>query len=246
MSEAPDRGEATARLIEKARAGDRAAFEKAVELNLPLVVSVAQRYRGRGAEWDDLVQLGSVGLVKAVMRFDPGRGVRFSSCAVPFVAGEIKRFLRDDGELKVARRYKELAVKLKKAVDEAEKRGDPEPRIGDIAASLGVTNEEAALALEACRPPVSLSAPAFSDGEATLGELIPDSGDMETLVIDRVAAALALDKLEPAEKRVALLRFYRDLTQKETAERLGLTQVKVCRMEANIIKKLRREMGEGG
>ncbi len=242
MSEAPDRGEATARLIEKARAGDRAAFEKAVELNLPLVVSVAQRYRGRGAEWEDLVQLGSVGLVKAVMRFDPGRGARFSSCAVPFVAGEIKRFLRDDGELKVARRYKELAVKLKKAVDEAEKRGDPEPRIGDIAASLGVTNEEAALALEACRPPVSLSAPAFSDGEATLADTLPDCCEMEARAVDRVIARQAVERLCPVEKKLVRLRFYCGLTQTETARRLGLSQAKVCRTERKAIERLRKMM----
>jgi RNA polymerase sporulation-specific sigma factor len=207
--------------------------------NMGLVRAVAMRFRGRGAEFEDLVQIGAIGLVKAIRCFDPERGTRFSTYAVPVIAGEIRRFLRDSGAVKVSRGMKELAAKLEKLIEEAEKRGES-PRLCDIAATLGVDPEDAAAALCAAQPPISLSEPVFDDdAETKLSDTVPAADSTESDALQRVYLGSLLSSLGDTEKRLVHYRYFMELTQKETAELLSMTQPRVSRLEAKIMMKLR-------
>ncbi|MBO4849080.1 MAG: sigma-70 family RNA polymerase sigma factor [Clostridia bacterium] len=232
----------TAVLLSRARDGDADAMAELVVRNMALIRSVALRFRDRGTDLSDLVQIGAVGFIKAVRGFDPSFGTRFSTYAVPMTAGEIRRFLRDDGMVKVSRRLKELAAKLAPLMREAEENGGA--KLGDIARSLGVSREEAAAALEAALPCCSLSDPiAGEDGGLCRGDMIEDPKPMETEAVDRVLLEGLLGTLAPRERSVVELRYFRDLTQAETARRLGLSQAQASRLEKSIISKLRRRAG---
>lgn len=207
-----------------------------IESNLPLVHSLANRFRGRGIEYEELFAAGSMGLVKAYDNFDHTRGLCFSTYAVPVILGEIKRLFRDGGTVKVSRSLKELSLKASRERDRLLSEGK-EPRISDIAESLGVSNETAAEAITAAIPPLSLS-PA-SDDEAALE--IPVSSGEERL-IDRLALEQCISELESADRKLILLRYGKQLTQCQTAAMLGMTQVQVSRRERKILSALRKKM----
>ena len=193
-----------------------------IEGNLPLVHKLANRFRGRGVEYEELYAAGCVGLVKAVDRFEPERGLCFSTYAVPVILGEIRRLFRDGGSVKISRRLKELSVKAARVRDQLSANG--EPRISDIAQALGVTPEEAAEALCAGIPPVSL------DHGGEDGEPLPvPSASGEDALIDRLALRQCLSELSGEDREILMLRYFRRKTQSETAQILGMTQVMVSR-----------------
>ncbi|MDO4342495.1 MAG: SigB/SigF/SigG family RNA polymerase sigma factor [Eubacteriales bacterium] len=243
MSEGLLTQQETRALLKRARAGDRTAEETLVSANLALVKSVVKKYLGRGVEYDDLYQLGCMGLVKAVQHFDTAYEVRFSTYAVPMIAGEIKRFLRDDGMVKVSRSLKELAIRAMAQGERLHRETGREPGVAEIAAALGVDAEEVALALDAGRPHVSLNEPVYEDEGAERQELIED-GASEGALVDRLLLKELLCTLEPREKQIILLRYFRDKTQSEIARQLGVSQVQVSRLESRILKKLRDRCNE--
>ncbi|MGN0688736.1 MAG: sigma-70 family RNA polymerase sigma factor [Oscillospiraceae bacterium] len=207
-----------------------------IESNLPLVHSLANRFRGRGIEYEELFAAGSMALVKAYDNFDQSRGLCFSTYAVPVILGEIKRLFRDGGTVKVSRSIKELSLKAARIRDKLVSQGK-EPRISDIAERLGVSCEAAAEAITAALPPISLS-PASDDESAP--ELPTPS--QEERVIDRLALRQCLSELDESDRRIIILRYEKELTQCRTAEVLGMTQVQVSRRERKILAALREKM----
>lgn len=206
-----------------------------IEGNLPLVHKLANRFRGRGVEYEELYAAGCVGLVKAVDRFEPERGLCFSTYAVPVILGEIRRLFRDGGSVKISRSLKELSVKAARLRDQLSANG--EPRISDIAQALGVTPEEAAEALCAGIPPVSL------DHGGEDGEPLPvPSASGEDELIDRLALRQCLSELSGEDREILMLRYFRRKTQSETAQILGMTQVMVSRRERKLLKELREQL----
>lgn len=206
-----------------------------IEGNLPLVHKLANRFRGRGVEYEELYAAGCVGLVKAVDRFEPERGLCFSTYAVPVILGEIRRLFRDGGSVKISRSLKELSVKAARLRDQLSANG--EPRISDIAQALGVTPEEAAEALCAGIPPVSL------DHGGEDGEPLPvPSASGENALIDRLALRQCLSELSGEDREILMLRYFRRKTQSETAQILGMTQVMVSRRERKLLKELREQL----
>lgn len=203
-----------------------------INANLPLVHSLANRFRGRGIEYEELFSAGSVGLVKAYDNFDESRGLCFSTYAVPVILGEIKRLFRDGGAVKMSRSLKELSMKAARARDELSKNGT-EPTINDIAEHLGVSPEDAAEAVAAGMPPVSLTS-AEDGGEYDL----PDDSH-ESSLIDKLALRQCLNGLSEEDRRLIILRYFREMTQSQTAQTLGMTQVQVSRRERKILDELR-------
>ncbi len=206
-----------------------------IERNLPLVHSLAKRFRGKGVDYDDLFSAGCLGLVKAYDNFDSGRGLCFSTYAVPVILGEIKRLFRDGGAVKLSRSLKELAMKAMRISDEIAAEGR-EPRISEIAARLEVSPEEAAEAIAAGAPPASLTAE--ENGESL--DVPQDSGE-ETL-IDRLALEQCLNELCDEDRKLIMLRYFRNMTQAQTAGALGTTQVQVSRRERRILASMREKM----
>lgn len=228
------------RLIALAHEGDAEAQELLVKSNIALVKSIVGKFTGRGAEFEDLYQVGCMGLVKAINHFDSAYGVRFSTYAVPMIAGEIKRYLRDDGAVKVSRSLKELAARAAAAAETLKSQLNREPTVEEVAAAVGESAEDVAVAREASRACVSLHEPVFEDDGALLIDHIA-GGEKEEELIDRMLLKELLSTLEPRERQIIFLRYFRDETQSEIAKRLGVSQVQVSRLESRIIKKLREK-----
>lgn len=228
-------------LLRAYREGDEEAGERLAELNTPLVYSIAGRFTGRGADISDLVESGTIGLVKAMKTFDFSHGTAFSTYAVPLIFGEIRRFLRDDGIIKVSREEKRLSVLL---LAERERRlsAGEDTDIASVAAAVGISPQDASSALFASSPVRSLDEAAYDDDDSiTLGSMICDE-DAEKNQFDRFALRMAIEKLSDNHRKLIILRYFRDLSQTETAKILGLTQVKVSREEKKIMEILRREL----
>lgn len=229
-------------LIIASRAGDEDAEALLVERNSGLVNRIALRFRGRGIEFEDLIQIGTLGLIKAARSFDIDRGFAFSTYAVPLIMGEIKRSLRDDGLIKVGRAQKKLGFDLLGVRTKIINEEGRDPTILELSSALGVSKEEAAMALDAISPVSSLSAPADDDNNLTLESRLPDSDNEIEATRDRVAISQAIAKLPEIHRKIVDLRFYKNKTQQETAEELGLSQVKVSREEKKILEFLRFEL----
>ncbi len=227
-------------LLRKYRDGDAEAGEELAVLNEPLVFSIAGRFQQR-ADMSDLVECGTIGLVKAINTFDFERGCAFSTYAVPLIFGEIRRFLRDDGLLKVSREEKRLCAILNA---ERERRAAVGESVGvaDLAKSVGVSAQDAAMALSAGNPIRSLDERAYDDDDsATLGSIIADE-DAEIKSFDKLALRFAIESLDKMQRELVLLRYYRDFSQTETAKILGLSQVKVSREEKKVMQILKSLM----
>ncbi len=230
-------------LIRKAQAGDRAAMETLVNQNMGLVKTVARRFIGRGVEFEDLTQIGTIGMLKAAKSFDLGFGTAFSTYAVPLIIGEIRRFLRDDGIIKVSRDIRKKGMLIMKAKEEYIRENQREPKLSELAALCDMSAEELVYALDAVCPIYSLQDPIGNDGDsATLEQLTPsDENEIEKMT-DKLALSQAIAKLDEQSQRIVRLRFYRELSQQQTAELLGITQVKVSREEKKIFAFLRKEL----
>ena len=221
-----------------AREGDAAAQEAVIESNLGLVKSIAARFLGRGVEFEDLVSLGTVGMLKAIRGFDPERECKFTTYAVPHIMGEIRRFLRDDGWIKISRETRSDAAKIFRFGEEYEKKKGVSPTVDEICGELGLTREKVIFAMESARPALSLSAEDENTGfspEKIVGE------DNIEKAVEILSLKEALFTLTEEERRLITLRYFKSLTQLQTARVLGLSQVKVSREEKKILKKLKEQ-----
>ena len=229
-------------LILRAQAEDEAAMEELVMLNMGLVRSLALRFRDRGTEMEDLIQIGTIGMIKAIRSFDLSRGTTFSTYAVPLIVGEIRRHLRDDGMIKVSRTYRRIGVALMNARNRICSEEGRDPTIGELAEMCGVTAEEAAVALDATAPVSSLSETVYGEDGITLEGTIADEDNDIDRLSDKIALNQAISRMQPLWQKIVLLRYYRDMTQQQTADRLGLSQVKVSREEKKIMEFLREQL----
>lgn len=236
-------------LIEQAQNADGAECEAATEKlicdNMGLVRHIALKFCGRGCEYEDLVQIGTIGMLKAIRSFDLERRTAFSTYAVPLIVGEIRRHLRDDGPIKVGRAIKKLGANLMREQSKIIAETGKEPHISELAERCGVSPEEAAAALDAISPVASLSESRGDDGEGfSLYDRIPDSDGLLEIehARDRIALAQAIRLLPPLWRQIVVLRYFKDMTQQKTAQALGLTQVKVSREEKKIVEFLRTEL----
>lgn len=233
--------EHTLALFKQVHEGDKEAREQLVEENMGLVYTVAQRFLRRGCDWEDLIQIGSIGLLKAIDHFDCSFEVRFSTYAVPMITGEIRRFLRDDGMIKVSRLLKESAGKAYHAREMLEKQNGREPTLEEIAQETGIAQEDLVLAMEAVSDVESLSQTIYS-GDGTpvlLGDRLPDRQDHAEELLNRMLLAQLIKMLEKEEQEIIRLRYFEDQTQMQVAARLGMTQVQVSRVEKKILRKMR-------
>ena len=229
-------------LIMRAQAEDETAMEELVTLNMGLVRSLAIRFRDRGTEMEDLIQIGTIGMIKAIRSFDLSRGTTFSTYAVPLIVGEIRRHLRDDGMIKVSRTYRRIGVALMNAQSRIQSEEGRDPTIGELAELCGISPEEAAIALDAIAPVSSLSETVYGEEGITLeGTIADEDNDIEKMS-DKIALNQAIARMQPLWQKIVLLRYYRDLTQQQTADRLGLSQVKVSREEKKIMAFLREQL----
>ena len=226
-------------LLERAIRGDKAATDKLVEDNIGLVWSVVRKFGGRGQDTDDLFQLGCMGLLKAIKRFDLSYNVRFSTYAVPMIMGEIKRFLRDDGPIKVSRSVKELAIRAAAVSDVLHKKNGEMPSVSMLANELGVESEEVVFALEAAAPPESLYAGEDAEGVSPLMARLSGNAEGEGEIVDRIALSQALGTLPARERQIVVFRYFHGKTQSQIAEMLGISQVQVSRLEKKVLAVMR-------
>lgn len=231
---------AAADLLRAAREGNNEACEQVLRDNAGLIWSIVRRYYGRGVEADDLYQLGCLGFLKAVRGFDPEFGTQFSTYAVPKIAGEIRRFLRDDGPVKVSRGLKEQGMAVRGARSRLFAQLGREPTLSELARETGLEPEEAAAAETAAEPVLSLQAETGEDG-LTLEGLLGDGG-MEEETVERLMLRSAIRQLPQREQETLLLRYYRGMTQTECARVLGVSQVQVSRLERRAVERLRERM----
>lgn len=228
-------------LLKKAKRGDKEAKDKLVSLNLGLVWNIVKRFNNRGYELEDLFQVGSIGLLKAIEKFDFSYDVKFSTYAVPMIMGEIRRYIRDDSPVRVARSLKELAYKIQKTQEELTNSLDREPTINELADSMGVPAEEIVMAMEASQAPLSLNEVMFQDDGSPiyLIDQIDENEYRQNILVDRIALKEALSKLDKTERRIIILRYFKDMTQTEVAKALNMTQVQVSRLERKILAKVK-------
>lgn len=231
-------------LLERVQAGDEAAEAELVEENLGLVRTVARRFLDRGTEYEDLVQIGTIGMIKAIRSFSLERGTAFSTYAVPLIVGEIRRHLRDDGPIKVSRIYKRQGVALLHEKNRIFTEEGREAGIAELAERCGISAEEAAISLEAVSPISSLSDFVYGEDSVTYEGVIADeeSEHESQRICDRIALAQCIEKLPPLWRKIVLMRYYRGMTQNETAQLLGVTQVKVSREEKKLLAALKEEL----
>ncbi|MCI6164497.1 MAG: SigF/SigG family RNA polymerase sporulation sigma factor [Lachnospira sp.] len=234
----------TKELIEMAHKGDMKARERLVTENMGLIGSIVKRFVGRGYEQEDLFQIGSIGLIKAVDNFDISYDVKFSTYAVPMITGEIRRFLRDDGIIKVSRTIKENAVKCAKAVEELRKDNCKEPTIEEIAKKSGLETEDIVMSISASSEVESLNKVIYQgDGnEVLLMDKIEDNVSRHEELLNSIVVRELLEDLTEREKNIIIMRYFDEMTQTQVADKLGISQVQVSRMEKKILGTMRSKL----
>ena len=231
-------------LLRRAREGDQAAREKLIEGNLRLVLSVIQRFDKRGESPDDLFQVGCIGLIKAISNFDPGKQVRFSTYGVPMIAGEVRRYLRDNSAIRVSRSIRDVAYRGLQCKEAMMTRMGREPTLDEIARELDIPSEEVSQALDAVCAPVSLFDPVYSDGgdPLTVMDQVRDTKNTELHWMEHITLQNAFRNLNDREKQILSLRFYDGKTQLEVANSLGISQAQVSRLEKGAITAMRKNV----
>ncbi len=234
----------TQALLERAKAGDKAAREELISGNLRLVLSVIQKFSGRGENVDDLFQVGCIGLIKAIDNFDTSQNVRFSTYGVPMIAGEIRRYLRDNSSVRVSRSMRDTAYRVLQAQEKLTADTGREPTTEEIASALGIKREEVVFSLDAISDPVSLFEPIYSDaGESVcVMDQICDSRDTDESWLERLALSDAISSLGEREKRILALRYYDGKTQMEVADEIHISQAQVSRLEKNAIAQIKKNI----
>lgn len=240
---------ATMQLIQEVQNGDENKMELLLELHEGLIRCVTNRFTNRGVEHDDLYQICCIGFIKAVRKFDLKLGLCFSTYAVPTMCGEIKRFLRDDGIMKVSRKLQELSLQIYRIQETRRNERAPAPSVSELAVLLQTTEEEIVLAQESARPPESLYSVLHEDGHnpVFLIDVLEGAGEQEQMdyerILEKESIRSAMERLTPEEQRLVGLRFYKEMTQSKTAEILGISQVQVSRLEKKILQKMRETLG---
>ena len=230
-------------LLSLAVSGDEGATSKLMEINLGLVRSIALRFRDRGVEYEDLIQIGSIGMLKAIRSFDLDKGTVFSTYAVPLIIGEIKRFIRDDGLIKVSRVYKQQGAMLMREREKFTNEMGREPKIEELAQRCGLSIEEASVAIDATSNVSSLSASINGEDESdTLENTLSNEKSEIDAKIEHIALSQAISSLPPLWRQIVTLRYLKEYSQQTTAQMLGLTQVKVSREEKKIFEALRKKL----
>ena len=229
-------------LLRLARAGDRKAREQLIEGNLRLVLSVIQRFEKRGESPDDLFQVGCIGLIKAISNFDPDKQVRFSTYGVPMIAGEVRRYLRDNSAIRVSRSIRDVAYRVLQCKETMTAEMGREPKLEEIAKHLDLSVEDVSQAMDAVCAPVSLYDPVYSDGgdPLTVMDQVRDTRNTDEHWMEHIALQSAFTRLNPREKQILSLRFYDGKTQMEVAGALGISQAQVSRLEKSAISDLRK------
>lgn len=232
-------------LIREFKSGSTAALDELVSKNMGLVKSLSKRFIGRGTDYEDIVQLGTIGMIKAARSFDEQYGTAFSTYAVPLIIGEIRRYLRDDGMIKISRDLRRRGSVLMKAREAYQTEHQKEPKLSELAEMCEMTEEQAAEALDAVYPVCSLQ-DSVGDGDDTLTlEAVTPSRDNEIeKLTDIIALRQAVAHLDCQQRKIIALRYYKELSQQQTADILGITQVKVSREEKRIFAKLREELAK--
>ena len=233
----------TLELIERAKAGDNGAKETLLTHNTSLLKSILKRYLNKGVEYDDLFQLASLGFLKAIAGFDTSFGVRFSTYAVPMIAGEIKRFLRDDGSIKISRAIKKNARDINQYIEAYTAKNGTQPSVREIAAAFSMDEGEVVFTLGSTRMPLSIYEQSeYKDEKSvSLEEKLP-ARDNQDDMIEKMVLKTAIEKLNGRDKKIVFLRFFRDMTQSEVAKAIGVSQVQISRIESRIMKEFKREL----
>ena len=236
------KNEETMELLKKAQAGDNAAREELIAGNLRLVLSVLQKFNGRGENVDDLFQVGCIGLIKAIDNFNTDLDVRFSTYGVPMIVGEIRRYLRDNSAVRVSRSMRDAAYKVLQVKERFVNEHQREPTVDEVARELGVKREEVVFALDAIVDPVSLYDPVYSDGGEAICimDQVKDSRNTDEDWLERIALREAIDQLSQRERRILALRFFEGRTQMEVSAEVGISQAQVSRLEKNAIRQIRK------
>lgn len=232
--------------IIQAQKGDKEKMASLVNENMGLVYTIAKRFQGRGYEQEDLNQIGALGLVKAIKKFDINYEVQLSTYAVPYILGEIKKYIRDDGKVKVSRSIKELAVKINNLKKEYLEKEGKEIKVEEIAEILHITKEEIAVAIDATSSSLvySMNEKVFEgkDGSINVAETIASNKNEEMEITNRLAIQKVLNELDDREKQIIILRYYKGITQTEISKRLGISQVQISRIERNVLSKMRQKL----
>ncbi len=229
-------------LFEKIKQGDQNARETFIGGNLRLVLSVIQRFSNRGENMDDLFQIGCIGLIKAIDNFDTSHNVKFSTYAVPMIIGEIRRYLRDNNQIRVSRSLRDIAYKALKAKEEFVNQHAKDPTIEEIAKILDLPKEDVVFALESIQDPISLHEPAYNDGTDTIFVMdqVKDTKNTDEHWLENIALSEAMKRLTDREKRIINLRFFSGRTQMEVAEEIGISQAQVSRLEKGALERMKK------
>lgn len=228
--------------IELSQSGDGNATEELIKTNYALAASLARRFQGRGVENEDLIQIALMGMLKAIRTFDTKRGTAFSTYAVPLIVGEIRKFLRDDGLIKVSRENKRNCAVLLRCREKFMEQYGREPHLEELSQLTGIDIDAVREALDSSRPVASLSEPIGDDGDFTVEGTVEDSSASLEHTVERIALSEAMSKLDEQSRRIIILRYFRDMSQQQVADILGLSQVKISREEKKIIAALRRDI----
>ena len=233
--------------IKKAQSGDKYEMEKILKENTGLIWSIVKRFNGRGYELEDLYQIGCIGFIKSIKRFDTNYDVKLSTYAVPYMIGEIKRYIRDDGPIKVSRGIKELGVKIKEIQKEYLAQKGIEIEVEDIAKKLKISKEDVVLALESTNMVESIDGTYYTDNKdgnsINLIEKLSTNKDEEEMITTKITLNEMIENLSKRDKEIIMLRFFKEKTQSQVAKILGLTQVQVSRLERKVLDKVRVKMG---
>ncbi|CUP60257.1 RNA polymerase sigma-F factor [Clostridium baratii] len=234
-------------LLTLAKKGDQKALDRLIEMNLALVSSISKKFLNRGYEYEDIYQIGSIGLVKAINNFDPSFNVKFSTYAVPMIIGEIKRFLRDDGMIKVSRNLKTLARKIHYCKEELTKKLDRDPTIDELSEYSGVNKEDILIAIESASSMQYLYDTIHQDDGSPvllIDKISQKGGEDDSAMIDRIALKEAIGTLDLKARQIIMLRYFKDKTQVQVAKMLGISQVQVSRIEKKVLLKMREKLKE--
>ena len=226
-----------------AKQGDNGAKETLLEHNTSLLKSILKRYLNKGVEYDDLYQLSCIGFLKAIAGFDESFGVRFSTYAVPMIAGEVKRFLRDDGSVKVSRALKQSAREMNRFIEQYSSEHGEQPSVKEIAAAFSMDEGEVVFTLGSSKMPISIYEQSDYKDEksSSLCDKLPARDDQDEM-IERMLLKTAIEKLPERERKIVFLRYFRDMTQSEVARRIGVSQVQISRIENKIMQDFKREL----
>ena len=234
------------KIIERAQNGSKEDMTKLIEDNNGLIWSIVRRFSGRGYDIEDLYQIGSIGFIKAIQRFDTSFEVRLSTYAVPYILGEIKRFIRDDGPIKVSRSIKELNVKILELQKEYFNKYGRDITLEEISKELKISKEEITMAMDSTRPVDSIESAKYKDNKTdktvSILEQISTGKDEQTEITNRITIKKLIGELDDKEKEIIMLRYYKQKTQMQVSKILGITQVQVSRIERKVLEKMKRKL----